>query len=145
MKNKVLLLTSSFPTKKGGSTGVFLYELCRYICKTDDIKVLTPAFPGSKSFEVIEGITIKRFNYFYPKKYHRLVHFSGGIRYSLKNSFLAKIQFPFFLISLLYATLFELKKEKIKKIFHLKKLLKLKNKLSKKVQKTLISQNLEHI
>jgi len=112
LKN-VLLLTSSFPTKKGGSSGVFLYELCRYICKTDNIKVLTPTFPGSKKFEIIEGISIKRFNYFYPIKYHCLAHFSGGIRYSLKNSFLAKIQFPFFLISLLLNTLYELKKGKI--------------------------------
>ena len=63
-----------------------------------DITVLAPHAPGLARREVINGIQVIRFKYFFPSKYQMLCY-GGGILPNIRSSYLAKLQVPFLLIS----------------------------------------------
>ena len=109
---KVLVLTSSFP-RYGRSAGIFVYELANELKEKEFIlTVLTPHHPDAKLKEIINGMEIYRFPYFYPLNYQKL-HRTGGFVYNFKRSYLAKIQVPLFFLSELFYTTKLVKKEKI--------------------------------
>ena len=97
----VLVLTSSFPRYEGDSTGNPIYELIKELSKNEDIKihVIAPSDINSKTFERLhKNIYVYRFNYFIPHMWQK-VTYGYGIPVNLKKSTLAKIQFPFFILS----------------------------------------------
>lgn len=63
-------------------------------------------------FEVMDGLTVYRYPYFYPHRFQRLVY-GGGIWPNFKRSLLAKIQAPFLLISGIYHTMKIARKEEV--------------------------------
>ena len=68
-KEKLCVLTSSFPRYEGDSVSPFLYELCKYLVKLGhEIHVVAPHYPGAAKLEKIEGINMHRFVYFRPKE-----------------------------------------------------------------------------
>ena len=108
-KISVLVLTTSFPLDSTIAVGVHVIEKCRYLVKNGiDIKVIAPYYTGGQRKEVIDGIAIKRFRYFFPVKSQCLAY-GAGIPTNIKNSFPAKIQLPFFLISFLISAVKEIK------------------------------------
>ncbi|HBN26798.1 MAG TPA: hypothetical protein DD405_04950 [Desulfobacteraceae bacterium] len=108
-KISVLVLTTSFPLDSTIAVGVHVIEKCRYLVKNGiDIKVIAPYHTGGQRKEVIDGIAIKRFRYFFPVKSQCLAY-GAGIPTNIKNSFLAKTQLPFFLISFLISAVKEMK------------------------------------
>jgi len=66
--NKILFVTSSFPRWLGDSSGVFILKLAQDLRTLGwTVDVLTPHTPGSKRIEVIAGIKIYRFRYWWPE------------------------------------------------------------------------------
>lgn len=110
---KLLVLTTTFPLWEGDSTPAFVYELSKRLVNDGfDTYVLAPHSEGAKKFEVLDGIKIYRFPYFFPSKYQKLVD-GAGILPNLKKSNLAKIQLPFLFLSQLYYSMKIIQSEKI--------------------------------
>ncbi len=97
----VLILTSSFPRYTGDFAGNPVYELIKALSKEEDIKihVVAPTDTDSETFERLnKNICIYRFKYFIPQKWQKIAY-GYGIPTNLKESILAKIQFPLFILS----------------------------------------------
>lgn len=110
---KVLVLTTTFPRWKDDTTPAFVYELSKRLQENGlETVVLAPHHQGAKRFEIMDGMKVYRFPYFYPKKYQKLVY-EGGILPNLKRSHLAKIQIPLLFLSELYHAMKIIRKEKI--------------------------------
>ncbi len=96
---KVCILTSSFPRDQEDPAGTFIYQLSSSLAKKGlKIEVLCPHDHGYPYAEHRNDISITRFPYFYPRKYQRLCY-GSGILPNLKNSMLARIQLPFFVMA----------------------------------------------
>ena len=96
---RVLVLTSSFPRFRGDSAGIFVYHLGTELEKLGvDLEVLAPHHPGSARQEVWGRIRISRFPYFYPLKLQRLCY-GAGILKNMKESPMALMQLPFFILA----------------------------------------------
>src|SRR3989344_5931907 len=110
---KVLVLTTTFPRWKGDHMPSFVYELSKQLKKEKlDITVLAPHYPNSSLKENIDGLTVFRYVYFYPKRYQKLCY-DYGVLPALKRSNLAKIQLPLLFLSELFKCIEICKKEKI--------------------------------
>ena len=110
---KILVLTTTFPRWKQDSTPSFIYEMSKRLQDVGfEIVVLAPSHHGAKRFEIMDGMKVYRFPYFFPAKHQKLAY-EGGILPSLKKSNLSKIQVPFFFISELCYALKLVRKENI--------------------------------
>jgi len=113
IKIKVLVLTTTFPRWKNDTTPAFVYELSKRLKEAElEIVVLAPHCEGAKRFEIMDGLKVYRFPYFYPVKYQRLAY-GGGILPSLKRSNLAKVQVPLLFLSELFYAFKIIREEKI--------------------------------
>ncbi|HHQ45162.1 MAG TPA: glycosyltransferase family 4 protein [Candidatus Altiarchaeales archaeon] len=107
---KVLMLTSSYPRYSGDYAGNFVHELSKKLVEKDvEVTVLAPHDKDTKGFEVMEGVQVKRFQYFWPKKLQRLCY-GGGMIENVRTSILAKIQIPAYFTMLSVRTLIESRK-----------------------------------
>lgn len=95
---KIAILTSSFPRRPGDYQGNFVFYQARGQAEHgNDVHIVCPHVPGAPFHEVMEGVEVHRFPYFYPCRFQRLS--SGGGMYSaLRESPLAVLQLPFFLV-----------------------------------------------
>jgi len=110
---KVLVLTTTFPRWKNDTTPAFVYELSKRLQqKGMEIVVLAPHHKGAKRFEVMDGMKVYRFHYFFPERLQKLCY-DGGMLPNLKRSNLAKIQVPVLFKSELTFAIWLIKKEKI--------------------------------
>lgn len=107
-----LILTSSFPRYQGDTSGNFVFELGRELSKYFEIYIATPHVSTLKSKEIKDTMGIFRFRYFFPSRYECLSR-EGGLQYNLKNSWVAKIQLPMFLVSEFISTFILVTKLKI--------------------------------
>ena len=102
---KICFLTTSFPYYEGHSQSPFIFNLAKDISKKADIDVICPFYRFSrKSEEVIGSVKVHRFKYFFPLGLQKLTE-AGGIPSSMKASFFAKIQLPFFLVSMFFKSI----------------------------------------
>lgn len=116
----LIMLTSSFPRFAGDSYyGKFVYSLSREIQKYGyNITVLSPHAPGLKKKEIIKGIKVHRFSYFFPFSMQKLCY-GAGIAPNLKKSILAKLQLPFFFLSqFIYLFFFIIRNNQVTLISH---------------------------
>jgi glycosyltransferase involved in cell wall biosynthesis len=97
MKPTLLVFTSTFPRWENDTDPPFVFELARRLIDDFNVHVLTPHYPGAKTHESINGITIHRFRYFF-KKYEILAG-SVGILPTLKRNKMYYLLVPFFLFS----------------------------------------------
>lgn len=105
----VLVLTTSFPLSNSDSSGSFVFEKCKHLVRNGlQVKVISPYQKGAKRKELVEGIIVNRFRYFFPTKWQK-VAYGSGIPTNIKDSFLAKVQLPLFLFSFFLFTLKEIK------------------------------------
>ena len=110
---KVCILTTSFPRFKGDSAGTFIYSLVSLLSqKGIDFEVIAPHESGSHFFERWGNIHINRFPYFFPLKYQRLCY-GDGLLNNLRNSRLAAVQTPFFIMVEFLYLLYILRKKRI--------------------------------
>ncbi len=98
---KVLMITTSFPYYKGHSQSPFIYNLAKSLVKKGiKIELICPFYTRSvRSEEIMDGIHVHRFHYWFPLKMQKLTE-GGGIPSSLKSSLRTKIQFSFFILSM---------------------------------------------
>jgi len=110
---KVLMVTSSFPRHEGDYFGQFILELAKSL-KLNNIEpvILCPHSPGAMKREVMEGVKVYRFPYFYPYSLQRVAA-EGGMFQNVKRSLLAKLQLPLFLAMEFIYTLWVARKEEI--------------------------------
>lgn len=108
---RILVLTSTFPRYINDSTAPFVYELCRHLIPQYRAIVLAPHYQGAKFNEVMNGVQIHRFPYFFPYRWQKLCY-GGGMLSNIRSSLLAKIQVPVFLIAEFVAAWRILAKEK---------------------------------
>ncbi|MEX2354219.1 MAG: glycosyltransferase, partial [Gammaproteobacteria bacterium] len=99
MKNsRILVITSTFPRWKHDTDPSFVFDLCCYLqAQGLQIDVLAPHAPGTLNHEVIEGITVYRYRYFF-ERLQRLTY-AGGILENLKKNPLNYGLVPFLLIA----------------------------------------------
>ncbi len=110
---KVCVLTTSFPRFKGDAMGNFVLKLVESLSKKSTIQLVTPYYSRKRlDYKLERGIFLHRFAYFFPKKLQKLNE-DGGLPQNFKKSFLAKIQFPFFVLSFLMKSLKASKKSDI--------------------------------
>lgn len=109
----LLMLTSSFPSYVGDPAGKFVFELGEKLLeKNFKINILCPHHLGFKFREDMQGLNVYRFPYFYPLSNQKLCR-GGGMVYNWKNSYMAKIQAPFFFFSELFFATKLIKEKKI--------------------------------
>lgn len=110
---RVLVIATTFPRWQNDTTPAFVYELSKRLQNNGfKIFVLAPHHNGAEKFEIMDGMRIYRFPYFWPEKYQKLAY-EGGILPNIKRSNLSKIQVPFLFLSELYYTFKLIKKERI--------------------------------
>ncbi|MDB5842233.1 MAG: glycosyltransferase [Herminiimonas sp.] len=93
-RNRVLVLTSTFPRWEGDREPPFVFELSRRLAKQFDVVVLAPHAPGAKTREQFGGIDVHRFRYCFPRM-QRLAY-DGGILANLKRNRFNYLLVPLF-------------------------------------------------
>ncbi len=95
---KICIICTSYPRYKGDYWVPFMHSWARELAKTEDVTVVTSGGPGTKDFEIVDNVKIHRFNYFWPKRLQRLTY-KGGMKESVKQELLPKLQMPFFMLA----------------------------------------------
>lgn len=88
---KILVLASTFPRWTNDTTPPFVLELEKRLAKDFEIHVLAPHHKGAKKLEKMEGLTVHRFQYFWPASKQGLCY-GGGILPNLKRNKLLYFQ-----------------------------------------------------
>ena len=99
---RVLVLTSTFPRRVNDTEPRFVLDLCKQLTRHAEILVLAPHAPGAESEEVIEGVSVRRFRYFFSR--YETFAYEGGILARLRQNPWRILQLPLFLVGLLRAT-----------------------------------------
>jgi glycosyltransferase involved in cell wall biosynthesis len=95
----VLVLASSYPMHLGESSSVFVHYLSRYLVQEGwEIIVLVPNFPEGSPQEVMQGVKVRRFNYFFPRWQH--LCYGSGVLTNLRRNPGLWLQVPFFLVAM---------------------------------------------
>lgn len=106
---KICMLTTSYPRYKGDYVGIFVHNLAKELVKQNiEVKILTPHDINTKNNEIVDGVKIIRFRYWFTKKSQKLTY-GEGIPNNLSHSFLAKIQLPFFLVIFFFKSIKHIK------------------------------------
>jgi glycosyltransferase involved in cell wall biosynthesis len=100
---RVLITTSTFPVHPDDGTPRFIYDLAHSIADFADVTVLAPDSPGASKVERSGALDIRRFSYFCPRRLQRLA-LGAGMRDNLRNSWLARLQVPGFMVAQVRAT-----------------------------------------
>jgi glycosyltransferase involved in cell wall biosynthesis len=94
---RVCVLTTGFPRFAGDLFGSFVLELCRALAAQGvELEVAAPHQGGLPRRERVEGVEVRRFTYLLPASWQR-VAYGGGIPTNLQQSWIARLQVPFFL------------------------------------------------
>jgi glycosyltransferase involved in cell wall biosynthesis len=113
MPLKILVLTSSYPTREGTHEGGFVADLVRRLPERGVLPVvLAPHFPGGRFKECRDGVLIFRFPYFFPLRFERLAY-GAGFLFNIRRDFFAFVGIlPFCLMEFLW-TLMILFRERV--------------------------------
>jgi glycosyltransferase involved in cell wall biosynthesis len=101
MKPRLLVLTSTFPRWAGDSEPRFVLDLCRHLAESADVRVLAPHTPGAALDEVLEGVRVRRFRYFFTRC--QSLAYAGGIMARVRANPLRLLLLPFFLLAFAHA------------------------------------------
>lgn len=108
-----MVFTTSYNLDGGVVASPFVAQHCEgLINKGYNVAVLSPHLAGQKYKININGVAITRFQYFFPSKLQK-VAYGSGIPTNLRNSYLAILQFPFFVFCFLMNGFFKSKKHRI--------------------------------
>jgi glycosyltransferase involved in cell wall biosynthesis len=100
---RIALVSSSFPRFPGDYAGIFVYELAQHLTQQGmSVHVLAPHDQGTALSETRDGVFVHRFPYT-PKGMKPVLCYGAGIPINLRYSYLARLQTPSYIISLLFA------------------------------------------
>ncbi len=101
---KILFITSTFLKSKEDEQLDFVFEVASaFKRKGHEVMVLAAHGAGAQKQHSIDGIKVRRFQYFWPGKMQRIAY-GAGIAQNIRNSLLAKAQFIPYIISCALAT-----------------------------------------
>lgn len=100
-REKILLVTSGFPTSKREGLNLFMFELARAQSANYDIIVLAPHTRGALRFEIWDGITIYRHSQFPLLPIE--IAYKSGIAGNIQKNPLLLLAVPFFCLMQLVA------------------------------------------
>lgn len=102
---RILVLTTTYPSHQDDWSGAFIHNLILAIRKKGfDVRVLAPSNGEFYGHQILDGVQVVRFGYFWPRTLERLTIGAGGIPENISKSPLAKFQIvPMMLIFLLRA------------------------------------------
>ncbi len=103
MKKKLLVITSTFPRWRDDADPPFVYELSKRLADSFDVTVHAPHYPGAKTREMMDGVTIHRFRYFF-EPLEKLAGSTGMLPTLRHNKFYFALV-PLFLLSQLFSLL----------------------------------------
>ncbi len=110
-KKHILVVSSTFPRWLDDTDPPFVNELSkRLVNKGIEVDVLAPHAFGSEKKEVLDGINVYRYQYFFSK--WQLLAYDGGIIANLKKNKLLYLLVPIFIFSQTWSLLTLLKKNK---------------------------------
>jgi len=96
------MLTTSYPRWKDDSVGIFVDGLCKPLVENgNEVYVIAPGHPDAKKMEKLDGVNIRRINYWFTQKGQKLAY-GAGIPTNIKKSFLAKIQIPLLILAMFF-------------------------------------------
>ena len=108
---RLLVLTSTFPRWSGDREPRFVFDLCQRLSNRFEIHVLAPHACGAKRQEIINGIEITRFKYFFSR--WETLAYEGGILAKLHLNSLRAGLIPLFILAQTLAALRIIKKNQI--------------------------------
>lgn len=111
----ILVLTSTFPRWENDPEPAFVFELSRRLAAAYDVTVLAPRSPGSKAREIMAGLQVIRFPYFF-RRWENLATHSGGILSRLRANPLNYLLVPLFLVGQLWAVIRLLRRKRFELI-----------------------------
>jgi len=111
-RQKVLVTTTTFPRWTGDTVPPFIYELEKRLVNEFDIIIIAPHFSGARKSEKVNGMTIRRFQYFWPVWLQRLCY-GAGILPNIKINKWLIFQIPFLVLTEFFAIKKIIKNEKI--------------------------------
>jgi glycosyltransferase involved in cell wall biosynthesis len=98
---RVLVLASTFPARPGDGTPEFVLALSAGLAaRGADVTVLVPRVPGAAAAEVIDGISVLRFRYFFAR-WENIA--DGAIMPNLRANRWRLLQVPAFMLAFLVA------------------------------------------
>ena len=100
---KILILTTSFPRFKDDWVLPSLDVEARELAKTNDVLVISSGSTDTKNYESRDNFRIIRFNY--SIRNLQTLTYTGGMLTAVQESWLSKLQIPFFLISFMIKAL----------------------------------------
>ncbi|MCL7488659.1 MAG: glycosyltransferase [Desulfobulbaceae bacterium] len=104
MKHRLLVLTSTFPRWSEDTDPPFVYELSKRLAADFEVFVHTPHYPGSKTHEIVDNITVHRFRYCLAP-FEKLAG-SSGILPTLQRNKMFYGLLPLYLIAQFFSLLF---------------------------------------
>ena len=108
---RVLVLTSTFPRWSNDPEPAFVFELSRRLLPFFDVTVLAPRTPDSRKQEVMAGINVIRFPYFF-NRWEKLAMHGGGILNKLRSNPMYYFLVPLFILAQLWKLILLLRKER---------------------------------
>jgi len=93
----ILILTSTYPRWQGDTEPAFVHSLGKELAHTYRVVVVAPHYPGASRRELLEGITVYRFRYFFP--FAEYLAYDGGVLTNLKRNRFKLLLVPFFVAS----------------------------------------------
>jgi glycosyltransferase involved in cell wall biosynthesis len=92
---RVLITTTTYPVHGPEVMPAFVHDLAGALTAHAEVTVLAPDQVGSPRGEVVDGVDVRRFPYFLPRRLQRLA-LREGIPDNLRASWLARLQVPGF-------------------------------------------------
>lgn len=105
-RGRVLVLTSTFPRWEDDQVPAFVFTLSKLLTKFYNVCVLAPWDVGAKKSEIMCGVEVKRFQYFFSGVN---LAYGGGITDNIKKSPLKLLLIPFFMSVQIYTVFKEIK------------------------------------
>lgn len=103
----ILLLTSTFPRWKKDQVPLFVYDQAKIMKNFfGSVLVLAPHYPHARRGEILEGIQISRFQYFYPESSQNIAY--GGFK--TNNNVIAVVKaICYVLMQIIYTLIISIK------------------------------------
>ena len=90
----LLIISSTFPRWSGDTAPArFVFDLSKHLSEYYKVSVLAPHAPGASRHEVMDGVEVFRFRYFWPTCLQALCN-GPGILPTLRTGFIPKLQVP---------------------------------------------------
>jgi phosphatidyl-myo-inositol dimannoside synthase len=97
------MVASVFPRWKGDATPAFVENLATALAGEGwEVTVLAPHAAGAAKEETVAGVRVRRFSYFFPKRYQKLCY-EGGMLINLRTRPWTRLLLPLFFLAQLAA------------------------------------------